>query len=82
MNRFISYHEPPRYKGFGGMNGALLATSKSLISSALDWKARLGGGVLTQAPHWIDARALPQKAHVFFAVSKPPLSYVVCILSC
>lgn len=46
------------------MNGALLATSKSLISSALDWKARLGGRVFTQAPHWIDARALPQKAHV------------------
>eukprot|EP00434_Breviolum_minutum_P001392 symbB.v1.2.001223.t2/scaffold66.1/size357995/26 len=44
------------YKGFGGMNGALLATSKSLISSALDWKARLGGRVFTQAPHWIDAR--------------------------
>lgn len=59
------------------MNGALLATSKYLISSALDWKARLGGRVFTQAPHWIDARALQQKAQVVFAVSKPPLTYIV-----
>lgn len=27
----------------------------------------MGGGVFTQAPHWIDASTLPRKAHVFFA---------------
>ncbi|CAE7201211.1 ltaA, partial [Symbiodinium necroappetens] len=44
------------YKGFGGMAGALLAASDSLISLAADWRSRLGGGLFTFTPQWLDAR--------------------------
>ncbi|CAE7557211.1 ltaA, partial [Symbiodinium natans] len=44
------------YKGFGGMAGALLATTESVASLAADWRARLGGSLFTLTPQWLDAR--------------------------
>ena len=55
-----------RYKGFGGMSGALLCSSRSLVSLASDWQVRLGGSVFTQAPQWIDASDL-SPAGAFFS---------------
>ena len=40
------------------MSGALLCSSRSLVSMASDWQVRLGGSVFTQAPQWIDASDL------------------------
>ena len=55
-----------RYKGFGGMSGALLCSSRSLVSLASDWQVRLGGSVFTQAPQWIDASDLSPAGAFFF----------------
>ena len=45
------------YKGFGGLAGAILLSTRDVISSAARWRTQLGGNVFTLAPGWMDARA-------------------------